>query len=135
MCHPPTHMVNDGCIDQFLRYHLPRSDCLGGALLKPSEPYAALITVLEILRAEGVLVRAPAPTGLIADRLSRYDVHMSNARGLAAGTRRGRLRIVERLLQSPSRTTLIGPDLTPPTPAPPQQTPSESHSRSSASAR
>ena len=51
--------------------------------------------VLEILRAQGVIARAPAPTptGPIADEPSRYDAHMSSARGLAAGTRRGRLRI------------------------------------------
>ena len=30
--------------------------------------------------------------------MRRYDAHMRDARGLAAGTRRGRLRIVERLL-------------------------------------
>jgi integrase/recombinase XerC len=88
------------CIDQFLRYHLPRCDCLGGALRTPMELHAALMPVLEILRAEGVIARAPEPTGPIADELSRYDAHMSSARGLAAATRRGRLRIVERLLLS-----------------------------------
>lgn len=98
MCHLPVHMLDDGCIDQFLRYHLPRCDCLGGALRTPNELHAALMPVLEILRAEGVIARAPAPTGPIADELSSYDAYMSNARGLAAGTRRGRLRIVERLL-------------------------------------
>ena len=56
--------------------------------------------VLEILRAQGVIACAPAPMGPIADELSSYDAHMSSARGLAAGTRRGRLRIVERLLLS-----------------------------------
>lgn len=55
---------------------------------------------MEILRTEGVIARAPLSTGPIADELSRYDTHMSSARGLAAGTRRGRLRIVERLLLS-----------------------------------
>jgi len=98
MCHLPVHMLDDGCVDQFLRYHLPRCDCLGGALRTPNELHAALMPVLEILRAEDVIARAPAPTGPIADELSSYDAYMSNARGLAAGTRRGRLRIVERLL-------------------------------------
>jgi integrase len=56
--------------------------------------------MLEVLRAQGVIARASAPTGPIADELGRYDAHMSRARGLAAGTRRGRLRIVERLLLS-----------------------------------
>jgi integrase len=100
MCHLPAHLLDDGCIDQFLRDHLPHCDCLGGALRTPRELHAALMPVLEILRAEGVIARAPAPTSPIADELSRYDTHMRNARGLAAGTRRGRLRILQRLLRS-----------------------------------
>ena len=100
MCHLPVHMLDDGCVDQFLRYHLPRCDCLGGALRTPMELHAAVIPVLEVLRAQGVIASAPGPMGPIADELSRYDTHMSNARGLAAGTRRDRLRIVERLLLS-----------------------------------
>ena len=98
MCHLPASMLDEGCIDQFLRYHLPRCDCLGGALRTPSEAHAALVPMLEILRAEGVIARPPAPAGPIADELRSYDAHMRDARGLAAGTRTGRLRIVERLL-------------------------------------
>ena len=37
MCHLRVHMLDEGCIDQFLRYHLPRRDCLGGALRTPRE--------------------------------------------------------------------------------------------------
>ena len=59
------------------------------------KPLADAVVFLESREA-----RAPAPTGPIADELSRYDAHMSSARGLAAGTRRDRLRIVERLLLS-----------------------------------
>ena len=46
MCHLPAHMLNEGCVDQFLRYHLPRCDCLGGALRTPMELHAALMPVL-----------------------------------------------------------------------------------------
>jgi integrase/recombinase XerC len=98
MCHLPSRMLDEGCIDQFLRYHLPRCDCLGGALRTPNEAHAALIPMLEILRVEGVIARVPAPTGPIADELRSYDAHMRDARGLASKTRSGRLRIVERLL-------------------------------------
>ena len=98
MCHLPARLLDEGCIDQFLRYHLPRCDCLGGALRTPSEAHAALVPMLEILCAEGVIARPPAPAGPIADELRSYDAHMLDARGLAAGTRTGRLRIVERLL-------------------------------------
>lgn len=100
MCFLPARMLDKGCIDQFLRYHLPRCDCLGGALRTPNEARAALMPVLDILRAEGVIAPVPVPTGPIADELNRFDAHMRNARGLAAKTRQGRLRIVERLLLS-----------------------------------
>lgn len=100
MCHLPARMLDEGCIDQFLRYHLPRCDCLGGALRTPNEAHAALVPMLEILRSEGVIARPPVPTGPIADELRSYDAHMRDARGLAIGTRTGRLRIVERLLVS-----------------------------------
>jgi integrase/recombinase XerC len=70
MCHLPVHWLDEGCIDQFLRHHVPRCDCLGGALRTPMELHAALMPVLEILRAEGVIARAPAPTGPIADELT-----------------------------------------------------------------
>jgi integrase/recombinase XerC len=63
MCHLPARMLDEGCIDQFLRYHLPRCDCLGGALRTPTELHAALMPVLEILRAEGVIARAPRADG------------------------------------------------------------------------
>ena len=69
MCYLPAHMLDDGCIDQFLRYHLPRCDYLGGALRTPSELHAALMPVLEILRAGGVIARVPVPTDPIADEL------------------------------------------------------------------
>ena len=98
MCHLPVHMLNEGCIDQFLRYHLPRCDCLGGALRTPHEVHAALVPMLEILRAEGLIARPRAPAGPIADELRSYDAYMRDARGLATKTRNGRLRIVERLL-------------------------------------
>ena len=100
MCHLSAHMLDEGCIDQFLRYHLPRCDCLGGALRTPNEAHAALVPLLEILRLEGVIARPPTAAGPIADELRSYDAHMCDARGLAPGTRTGRLRIVERLLVS-----------------------------------
>ena len=100
MCHLQARMLDEGCIDQFLRYHLPRCDCLGGALRTPNEAHAALVPMLEILRVEGFIARPTAPAGPIADELRSYDAHMRDARGLASGTRTGRLRIVERLLVS-----------------------------------
>jgi len=87
-------------IDQLLHYHLPRCDCLGGALRTPNAAHAALVPLLEILRTEGIIARPPAPTGPIAEELRCYDAHMRDARGLTSASRSGRLRIVERLLVS-----------------------------------
>ena len=41
MCHLRVHKLDEGCIDQFLHYHLPRCDCLGAALRTPMELNAA----------------------------------------------------------------------------------------------
>lgn len=100
MCHLPVHMLDEGCIDHFLRYHLPSCDCLGGVLRSPTEAHAALIPLLEILRIENIIAPPFTPTGPIADELCRYETYMCEVRGLASGTRTNRLRIVERLLQS-----------------------------------
>lgn len=110
MCHVPVHMLDDGCIDQFLRYHLPRCDCHGAAVRGPRELHAALVPLLAMLRAQHVIAVPPPPAGPIADELRRYDSHMRDARGLASGTRRGRLRIVERLLLAnfAARPVVIG---------------------------
>jgi integrase/recombinase XerC len=98
MCSLPAHMLNDGCIDQFLRYHLPRCDCPDPVVRTARELHAALVPLLALLRQRRVIAELPSPTGAIADELRRYDIHMRDARGLAGGTRRWRLRIVERLL-------------------------------------
>ena len=98
MCRLPVGLLDEGCIEQFLRDHLPRCDCPGGALRTPREVHAALVPLLAILRAGHVIAPLPAPAGPIADELHSYDAHMRGARGLSAGTRRNRLRIVERLL-------------------------------------
>ncbi|MDO8595030.1 MAG: site-specific integrase [Sulfuricaulis sp.] len=98
MCHLPAHMLDDGCIHQFLHYHLPRCDCPEPVVRTPRDLHAALGALLAILRERHVIAQPPPPAGPIADELRRYDAHMRDARGLAAETRRGRLRIVERLL-------------------------------------
>jgi integrase len=98
MCHLPAHMLDEGCIDQFLRYHLPRCDCPGGALRTPRDLHAALVPLLTILREQQIIAQPPPAAGPIADELRSYDTHMRDARGLTDATRRGCLRIVGRLL-------------------------------------
>ena len=83
MCYLRAHMLHEGCIDQFLRYHLPRCDCLGGALRTPMELHAALMPVLEILRTQGVIARSPAPTGPMCCAVALEDVELE-VEGVAA---------------------------------------------------
>jgi integrase/recombinase XerC len=109
MCHLPAHMLDEGCIDQFLRYHLPRCDCPGGALRTSRDLHAALVPLLTILREQQVIAQPPPAAGPIADELRSYDTHMRDARGLTDATRRGRLRIVERLLAKfAGRSVVVG---------------------------
>ena len=61
MCYLPAHMIDEACIDQFLRHHWPRCDCLGGASRTPSELHAVIVPMLKNLRAEGAMP-APAAT-------------------------------------------------------------------------
>jgi integrase len=76
----------------------------------PRDVHAALVALLAILREKHVIAEPASPAGPIADELFRYDTHMRDARGLADGTRRGRLRIIERLLLSKfaGRSVIIG---------------------------
>lgn len=97
-CSLTAELLDDGCIDQFLRYHLPRCDCPGEALRTPKSLHASLTALLAILRERGVIAELPTPAGPIADELRNYDTSMRDARGLADGTRSAYLRIVERLL-------------------------------------
>ena len=110
MSHIPVHVLDDGCIDFFLRVHLPCCDCPQRALRASGDLHAALVALLAILRQRHVIAEPASPAGPIADELRRYDAHMQDARGLAADTRRGLLRIVARLLQSKfdGRAVLIG---------------------------
>ena len=97
-CFLTAELLDDGCIDQFLRYHVPRCDCPGEALRTPQLLHAALTALLTILRERGVIAELPTPAGPIANELRNYDTSMRDARGLAEAPRSTYLRIVERLL-------------------------------------
>jgi len=97
-CRLATEQINEAFVDQFLNFHLPRCDCHATALRTHGDLRAGLGHLLALLRERQVIAEPPSPTGPIADELCRYDAHMRDARGLAAGTREGRLRMVGRLL-------------------------------------
>jgi integrase/recombinase XerC len=115
LCRLPAHRLDESRVEQFLHEHLPHCGCPGPAMRHPREAHAALMPLVALLRQRGVISDLPAPSGPIADELSRYDAHMRDARGLSTATRTGRLRIVQRLLLAkfagrPLRFRQLSPD-------------------------
>jgi integrase len=98
LCRLSADRLDESRVEQFVHDHLPHCGCAGPAMRQPREAHAALMALLALLRERGVISDLPSPTGPIAEELAHYDAHMCNARGLSAGTRRGRLHVVERLL-------------------------------------
>jgi integrase/recombinase XerC len=98
MCYLPVRLLDEHTVEQFLGNHLPRCDCPAPVMRVHDDLRATLHHLLDVLREQGVIAEARSPTGHIAEELRRYDEHMRDAGGLTAGTRRGLLRTVLRLL-------------------------------------
>jgi integrase/recombinase XerC len=98
-CSLPVSLLNEQTTRQFMSNHLPRCNCPPPVLRLRTDLRAALGLLLVVLRQQGAVAQVAPPTGHIADELRRYDDHMRDARGLSWGTRRGCLRIVQRLLE------------------------------------
>jgi integrase/recombinase XerC len=97
-CRLAVEQLDEDFVDQFLNHHLPRCDCHATALRTRGDLSAGLGHLLTVLRLQRVIAEPPSPTGPVAEELCRYDTHMRDARGLAAGTRERRLCIVGQLL-------------------------------------
>jgi len=97
-CRLAAGQLDEDFVGQFLNHHLPRCDCHATALRTRGDLSAAFGHLLAVLRQQRVIPEQPSPTGPVAEELCRYDAYMRNARGLAEGTREGRLSIVGRLL-------------------------------------
>jgi len=87
LCRLSAKRLDESRVDQFLNEHLPHCGCPPQALRHPREAHAALMPILAILRERGVITDLPRAAGPIAEELERYDAHMRDVRGLAAGTR------------------------------------------------
>jgi len=94
----PVRLLDENAVEQFLGKHLPRCDCPKPIVHVHDDLRAACNHLLEMLREQGVIPEPALPTDPVANELRRYDEHMRDARGLAAGTRDSHLRIVQRLL-------------------------------------
>lgn len=115
VCNLPVRLLDENVVEQFLGNHLPRCDCPRPVMCVHDDLRAALGHLLNVLREQGAIAGPRPLTGYIADELRRYDEHMRDARGLTAGTRRGRLRTVQRLLlhqfsERPVATCELQPD-------------------------
>jgi integrase/recombinase XerC len=97
-CRLAPEQLDEDFVDQFLNHHLPRCDCHATALRTRGDLSAGLGHLLALLRRQRVIPERPSPTGPVAEELCRYDAHMRGARGLAVGTRAGRLSIVGQML-------------------------------------
>ena len=96
-CRLAVDQLDEDFVDQFLNHHMLRCDCHATALRTRGDLSAGLGHLLTVLRLQRVIAEPPS-AGPVAEGLCRYDAHMRDARGLAAGTREGRLSIVGQLL-------------------------------------
>ncbi len=94
----PVQVLDEHTVEQFLIDHLPRCDCPTPVMRTHRDLRAALGHLLRVLRQQGVIAEPSAHSDYIAEELYRYDQYMFKTRGLSAGTRRERLRTVQRLL-------------------------------------
>ena len=97
-CCLPLRQFDESAVERFLGTHLPRCDCPRPVVGVRPDLHAACGHLLEVLREQHVIAEPPPAMGPIPEELCRFDAYMREVRGLAEGTRSGRLRIVERLL-------------------------------------
>jgi integrase len=80
---------------RFISTHLPHCSCPPPVRRKPHEIRAAVSHLHRVLRSCGLLrASPPGGTGPIVSELAAFDRYMGAVRGLAANTRRQRVRIV-----------------------------------------
>ncbi len=91
-------------LKDFVQGHLRRCDCAPRVQTCPHQVRAALSHLPAVLASHGVATVA-GPVGRDDTVLQRFDEHMEQARGLAASTRRRRLKIIESLILRTSSAT------------------------------
>lgn len=87
--------VDEQAERRFIGSHLPRCDCPPPVRRMPHEVRAALSHLHQVLRMCGALAAPPPGHAVhIGPELAAFDRYMDTVRGLAANTRRQRVRIV-----------------------------------------
>jgi integrase/recombinase XerD len=82
----------------FLSEHLPACTCPDPVRRLRRELRTALLHLLRVLEACGVVLQHPPRNSIIEHELVRFDSHMRDIWGLAEATRRKRCRVVGRFL-------------------------------------
>lgn len=91
-------VIDEAVVARFLSEHLPVCSCLYPVRRLRQELRAALVLLLEVLRADDVGVLDPASDTAVAQELACFDGHMRDVWGLADSTCRQRGRIVGKFL-------------------------------------
>lgn len=90
--------LDESAISYFLNEHLPDCDCPKPVCRNRRDLSAACGHLLRVLRDNAVITKPAIKIGPVDEELHGFDAYMNSARGLAEGTRRGRIAIVRRLL-------------------------------------
>lgn len=91
-------VIGEAVVARFLSEHLPACGCPYPVRRLRHELRAALVQLLEVLRADGVGALDPALDTAVAQELALFDAHMRDVWGLADNTRRQRGRIAGEFL-------------------------------------
>lgn len=90
--------LGDEAVRRFVDKHLPRCTCPAPVQRCRHQVRAALRHLMTVLDEAGVLLREQQPSS-IDDELCRFGQYISQAKGLAANTRRQQLSVVRLFLQ------------------------------------
>jgi len=92
--------VNEEAGRRFVSEHLPQCNCPAPSRRSPSDTKAALSHLFDVLRARGALSAPSDSADHIRSELAAFDHYMDSVCGLAANTRRGRVRFLGRFLKT-----------------------------------
>lgn len=90
--------LDESTVSCFLNEHLPDCDCPEPVWRNRRDLSAACGHLLRVLRDNAVIAEPTFKIGPVEEELHGFDEYMTRVRGLAEGTRRGRIAIVRRLL-------------------------------------
>jgi integrase/recombinase XerD len=91
--------IGEPAINRFLGEHLPRCACRGSVRRVHRDSRPALKLFLKVLREDGQVAPLQQASDYVSQELGRFDLFLTEVRGLAASTRWQRLRFVGSFLR------------------------------------